>query len=204
MTLITRTVLAAIIISGSFCSACFISVAWSASPIQIHAPTIRTPTIRTPTIHTPTVVHTTKVNTPSTTGSHFSNTIRTRTSNTEPNSTSNNSSSPPSYSPNGRAECADCNSNAPSWPTPQGISYPPSSAAGGPTVTIDGRTMPLNGAADAYIKQLEGAHQPLMWVGNQLVPVNAANIEKAEALESQVIEKHDGGDRPPSGRIIGP
>jgi len=49
------------------------------------------------------------------------------------------------------------------------------------TVTIDGKTMPLNKAAEKYMRQAS-TPPPKMWVGNQLVPITPANEKKAQEL----------------------
>jgi hypothetical protein len=64
MTKSIHAISAVIIVGGFLGGCCFIDVAWSASPIQIH----------TPTIHAP------KINTPSTAKIHTSNTVQTQTS----------------------------------------------------------------------------------------------------------------------------
>ncbi len=49
------------------------------------------------------------------------------------------------------------------------------------TVTIDGKTMPLNKTAEKYMRQAS-TPPPKMWVGNQLVPITPANEKKAQEL----------------------
>ncbi len=49
------------------------------------------------------------------------------------------------------------------------------------TVTIDGKTMPINKAAEKYMRQAT-TPPPKMWVGNQLVPITPANVKRAQEL----------------------
>jgi hypothetical protein len=72
-------------------------------------------------------------------------------------------------------------------PPPQTISY--NFRASPPTVTVCGKTMPLNSPqAKAAIKEAEAANSPeskdgapLVWVGNQLVPDTAKSVKAAYA-----------------------
>ena len=54
------------------------------------------------------------------------------------------------------------------------------------TVTIDGKTMPLTKTTEKLMREAT-TPPPKMWVGNQLVPINGENIQKAKELRIEEI-----------------
>jgi hypothetical protein len=177
MTMCIRRLRTAVVISGVL-GGCAIEVAWSASLVQIHTPVIRTPTVHT--IKTNTL----KTNTPNNTSSTIeiqstSSPGSSGATNTESGSRNN---SEKGTGPEASYEKGTGSGNN-SEKYPQGVHFNNNGASGRPTVTIDGKTMPLNSSTEKLIKEAE-TPPPKMWLNGQLVPITKANEQKAE-LELQ-------------------
>jgi hypothetical protein len=79
-------------------------------------------------------------------------------------------------------------------PPPQGVTVHANSSP--PTVTIDGKTIPLKGS-EKYIKEAEEADvngKQMIWVGNQLVPYTPKSAQAAlnEEMQESHTNEHEG------------
>jgi hypothetical protein len=179
MTMCIRRLRTAVLISGVL-GGCVIDVAWSASLVQIHVPVIHTPTVHTLKMNT--LKTNTPNNTPSTTQPQSTSNPGTSSSGATNTETGTGNSSQKGTGPEANYEKGTGPGNN-SEKYPQGVHFNDNGASGRPTVTIDGKTMPLNSATAKLIKEAE-TPPPKMWLNGQLVPITKANEQKAE-LELQ-------------------
>jgi hypothetical protein len=162
MTKSIRTMAVASILGGVFGTS-LIDFAWS---VEIHTSAVQTPKIGTPKIDTA------KINT-----QNGTNKINTQT-NTQGGTQGQNGGS---STANGLGRVTSFNKpKTPSYP--QGVQI--HNDGDRSTVTIDGKTLPLDKETEALMKEAESP-PPKMWLGNQLVPIKQGNIEKAKALQSE-------------------
>jgi hypothetical protein len=165
MTMSVRTLRISIIVGGILGGCCHIDVALS-EMVQIHTPTVQ---IHTPTIHAPKTpqIHTT-------TTTKINSKVISKTSTTTSADTAGSS-----------------NTSSQSQMPPQGVRFNQSSN-GKITVTIDGKTLPMNKATAQLIKEAE-TPPPKMWLNGKLVPVTQANMKAAKDEEVKEIDsKIDG------------
>jgi hypothetical protein len=163
------------VFGGALGGVCFVGVAWSASLVQIHAPIIHLPTVHTPKAST------------LETGSLKINTLKTSTPSTNQTQSTNN---PGTGTGSSAATNIDKGHGNDSDKYPQGVRINENSTGSkGPTVTIDGKTMPYNSTTKELIKEAE-TPPPKMWLNGKLVPITPANEKKAEMeLQSKLTGK---------------
>jgi hypothetical protein len=171
MTMSIKTLRILIIAGGMLGGVCHVDVALSET-VQIHTPTVQihTPTIhapKTPQIHTTT---TTKINSKVISKTNAANSADT--ANTTDAHTGSSS---------------DSNAGGQSQMPPQGVRFNQPSKNGKITVTIDGKTLPMNKATAQLIKEAE-TPPPKMWLNGKLVPVTQANMQAAKEEEVKEID----------------
>jgi hypothetical protein len=151
--------------------------------VQIHTPTVQ---IHTPTLHAPKTPQILTTTTTKVDSKVISKTNTTNSAYSSSNAGGSNASSNPYAT--GRS-----NTGGQSQMPPQGVRYNQSSD-GKITVTIDGRTLPMNKATAQLIQEAE-TPPPKMWLNGNLVPVTQANEKEAKDEKVQEIDsKIDGKD----------
>jgi hypothetical protein len=179
MTISIRTARTAVIFGGVLGGLYPVSVAFS-EIVQIHPPTIQTPKINTPKVDL-------KINTPK---------VDTKIGTTK--TVTIRDTKPDNKTDTNKLETTTDTSRKPGEgpipPPPQGVTVHANSSP--PTVTIDGKTIPLKGS-EKYIKEAEEADvngKQMIWVGNQLVPYTPKSAQAAlnEEMQESHTNEHEG------------
>ena len=171
-----------------------------AASVEVQSPAVQTPKINPPKVNSPKINTTNTVKTNTLTKDagkgQIGSAVQGKTANGSTSSANGNPSSGSAASSGQKPPTGGDGVTIDGKTYPQGVHYNAGGAGDKPTVTIDGKTMPVNEATPALIKEAE-TPPPKMWLGNQLVQITKQNIQKENELQSEEVEQkspqHDEG-----------